>query len=751
MRTSAKQVLTVLLTITIITSLFGFAISATSSPAAGPASLTEPGKEAHEQSAVVFSITPTAQMASPIETASEWAREGIASALQKGFVPSDLQGDYMKNITRAEYCRMAVMWVEYDTGRTIEEVLTEKDRTRDPNAFSDTNDPYILAAYALGITCGTVAPTASSPGTFTPDGVFTREQAAAMTWNTCKSVGRGIGSVPPAGFADIGDASGWAVDGMNFCFANGIMQGTSASPLMFSPKAAFTREQSILTFDRIGEYSSRDTLYVAITPDIGSLYPLSITGGNVSVISAFYEPLFDYTPDGERIWLLATGIDYISDDHYTLHIREGVTFSNGNPMTAEDVLFTLDLYSKNLRLSQLVMPIDFEKTKVTGEHTIDLWYTGFSALQESGLSRVMIMNKESYNEASLSVNPIGTGPYILSEYIANSYISAKACNSYWGKRPAIKTLLFKFIPGDAQRVHALEIGEADVSPISSSDAENIAALGYDVANSSSGLSLTMLFNCREDGPLGLKEARWAVCHAINRAAVVNLAFDGLADVTGWPVSQHCLDYIPRYADMHETYTSGYNGNDIDRAKELVAQTELSDKYIRIMTDSISEKRMSAEIIQYFLMEIGVNAEICIYDPPSFMNALMDEDSYDIAIVSMRAPSMMAVEMLANHSILNSTGWTGPQRDLYDELIAAAIETSDKSARSSMIYSALEVFVDSCPWYGICEYVSPQAVSRDLRGYTQTLVGNVLYQYCYFDNVLVGNTAHAGMAVEPRCL
>ena len=181
----------------------------------------------------------------PIETAAIWARDGINSAVAKGFVPTDLQDNYANVITRQEFCRLAVKFVEYGTGKSIDTVLAERGVARTPDAFSDTADPDILAAFALGITNGT------GDGKFTPNGMFSREQAATMLMNACKVMGMSTQGVPAAGFGDMGSAASWATEGINFCYANGIMGGTSTTTLTFSPKGTYTRQESIITFNRI--------------------------------------------------------------------------------------------------------------------------------------------------------------------------------------------------------------------------------------------------------------------------------------------------------------------------------------------------------------------------------------------------------------------------------------------------------------------------------------------------------------------
>jgi len=185
---------------------------------------------------------PTPPTAPNLDTASTWARDGLTAALAKDFTPSDLQDKYQDTITRAEFCRLAVSWVEMKTGKTIDAVMIEKGVSRDPNAFTDTNDQNILAAFALGITSGV------GNNQFNPNGTFTREQAAGMILNVGKVIGMDTGNIPPSGFADIDDVSPWCVDGVNFVKANGIMQGDNNQ---FNPKGEYTREQSILTFNNI--------------------------------------------------------------------------------------------------------------------------------------------------------------------------------------------------------------------------------------------------------------------------------------------------------------------------------------------------------------------------------------------------------------------------------------------------------------------------------------------------------------------
>ena len=191
------------------------------------------------------------QSAPKLNTASQWAWDEIVSAVSKGFVPVDIQDRYTDVITREEFCRMAVAFVEYALENDIDEILTGLGLSRDPAAFSDTEDPYILAAFALGITNGTKAPAENEPGVFTPDGRFSRQEAATMLMRVCGVLGVDTDSPPPSDFIDLASADDWAVDGINFVRAHGIMNGKTTITPKFDPKGTYTRQESILTFDRI--------------------------------------------------------------------------------------------------------------------------------------------------------------------------------------------------------------------------------------------------------------------------------------------------------------------------------------------------------------------------------------------------------------------------------------------------------------------------------------------------------------------
>jgi hypothetical protein len=130
--------------------------------------------------AMLFCYIPTAFGASSI---SPWAEKEVREAIDLGLIPADMQKDYTKNITRAEFCRLTVVLLENIYETTIEDILSQRGLTPDKAVFTDTHDPDILAANALGIVFG------DGKGIFNPHGEIKRGEAAAMLMRTASLTG----------------------------------------------------------------------------------------------------------------------------------------------------------------------------------------------------------------------------------------------------------------------------------------------------------------------------------------------------------------------------------------------------------------------------------------------------------------------------------------------------------------------------------------------------------------------------------
>lgn len=172
---------------------------------------------------------------------STWAQSDVNFALNDNLLDLDLLGnDYTKNISRLQFCSVVVRLAEEMTGKTITPAAA--------NTFTDTNNPYVLKAYAAGITSGT------SETTFSPDATLNRQQMATFLYRTLRYIEKNSDYSYTSytskldNYTDRGQLAGWAEESMAFMNALDLVKGTSDTTL--SPNNKCTIEQAIAVAER---------------------------------------------------------------------------------------------------------------------------------------------------------------------------------------------------------------------------------------------------------------------------------------------------------------------------------------------------------------------------------------------------------------------------------------------------------------------------------------------------------------------
>lgn len=457
-----------------------------------------------------------------------------------------------------------------------------------------------------------------------------------------------------------------------------------------------------------------DTLNVAISGDNGTLIPCKVVGGFVGVVRQYAETLFDYTIDGKIVWCLATGVDEVSTSEWIIHLREGVKFSNGNEFDANDLMFTIQYYMSDPTLAAQFSSIDVSRSEVIDKYTFRLAIGAYSSMLMGSLSQMYMMDGESFNEDEMVTKPIGTGPYVVDEYVVNSHLYMVANENYWGAKPKIKNLHFKILNEEAQIVNALETGVVDVASVPAQNIELVKTFeNYELVSYYSLFTPTIDFNITEHSIMNDVNARLAVCHAINRQAIVDLVYFGNATVLDYPVSMYCHDYTDDLANLHETYSIGY---DVELARQYAEKAGLVGKTITVITNGQPTYVAEAEIIQLNLKEIGVNVEIKNYDTASYWSIAYDPTMFDISLYAVASPQGYAVGMLYEFPMWSNAiknGWE--KYEQYLALGAQAVANPDPESRKEMLMEMSKMFEEGVLWYGICDMKSTVAVNKNLEG------------------------------------
>ena len=464
------------------------------------------------------------------------------------------------------------------------------------------------------------------------------------------------------------------------------------------------------------------TLNISLANDCGTLNPMASQGAFVNVTYAFYEPLWDFTPSGERIWVLATSYEPKDDLHYILKLREGVKFANGNDFTAEDVLFTMKLCGADPRFYLNVKAVDLEATHIIDDYTMEVVYTNYDVTQEPNMLQMLIYDSESYDPEYMSNHTIGTGKYIVTDYVVNSHITAERNENYWGEKANIKTINFKVIGESSQVINAMETGDIDIaSVVTVANADYVKDLGYVLDTAWGGYCNTAYLSFHE--ALASKEARWAVAYAFDREAMNKVMYNGLSSYPDHPVSDHMIDFDERFHGLTDYYVEGYN---LEKAKEYAEKSGLVGKTLKIITNGSEQYNDAAQILQGSLEQIGVKSTITPLDQATYFAALMDASQFDIGFYFASSPSMLASDVVANYPDFVPLDWTGPEHDEFSALAHGAVQEPDPAKRAELLYEAMVKFADACMWFPVNEALGLRAWDSDIAGVNYRLAGNLDY-------------------------
>ena len=372
-----------------------------------------------------------------------------------------------------------------------------------------------------------------------------------------------------------------------------------------------------------GASEGKEELVFVNYRDIRDLNP-HLYAGEMYAQEMLYETLVNITADGYE-GCLAESWD-ISDDGktYTFHIRDGVKFSDGEVCDANAIKANFDAIIENkdrhtwLEMMNLLVGVSAPDDKT---FMIELSEPYYPLLTELGVTRPFAMiSPKAMKDGSTKdgVNAyIGTGPYVLTDFVTDEYAVFEANENYWGEQPKIKKITVKVIPDNQTRILALEKGEIDM--IFGKNMIDADAINQYTGNDKFTVSLSdptstrqIVLNTTRD-VLADKEVRQALQHATNKQAISDGIFYGLeqpADTLFAKTVPYCdIDLEPYAYDVELAQSM------LDEAGWVVGADKIREKDgqklnidLLYNSDSVTEKAI-AEYLQSEYQKIGISLNI----------------------------------------------------------------------------------------------------------------------------------------------
>ncbi|KMP41709.1 ABC transporter substrate-binding protein [Bacillus cereus] len=490
----------------------------------------------------------------------------------------------------------------------------------------------------------------------------------------------------------------------------------------------------------------KDTLVVGISKPGGVFLPyFQQNGWDGNVTSVIFASLVSTDKQGKPIPELAEKWDVSSDQlTYTFHLRKNLKFSDGSPLTADDVAFTLTLlhdkaYEGEVDISQYavkggkeykegkatsiegIQVVDPQTIKITTEkvNSQAIFVLGGTVLSKAYYGKDYKQNTSLDYLKDLYGKPLAAGPYKFEKYIPGQEVRFVANENYYAGKPKIQNFIYKITSGDT-KLQLFQTGEVDHTGLGTGDEvlEQAKALEFANIQIETAPSFSYIYMNNNKPYLKDKKVRQALIYGLDRKKYVDTALKGYGTVANVPIHPTSWAYTEEGVNKYEY--------DKEKAKKL-----LDEAGWKVGSDGIREKDGQKLKLSYFgpssakdsdlLIPIAKEnyKEIGVEFNPEFMDfntmlSKVNKGDYDLASVSTPItsdPSETAGEYL---STANETS-LGYKNAKVDELIQKGIETVDIEKRKP-IYKELYKELSDDPPVILLNY------RRTITGYNGNIKG-----------------------------
>jgi peptide/nickel transport system substrate-binding protein len=343
-----------------------------------------------------------------------------------------------------------------------------------------------------------------------------------------------------------------------------------------------------------------------------------------------YQHLVQLAPNGQIVPVLATKYSWSPDRKtVTFTLRQGVKFSNGDPLTAADVVYSLNrVVAKGTKYPYTTLMGTLTSVKATDASTVAVTLSQPNQewlYQLAAYSNGIILDQKA--AGAIATAPVGTGPYAYKSQVSNYSVTLGANASYWGTKPGYGTVVFRYFSDTNAENSALTSGQIQVidnlsNPADASQFQGNSAFSIVHGPTNGKIQLTLN---NASGPLKNVLVRQAIAYAIDKQAILKTVGGGFGTVIG-------SDTVPGDPWYSASYAQTY-AYDPAKAKQLLAQAGYAKGFSLTLTlPPYGYATQSGPLIQAYLKKVGVNVTIKQVQFPLWLSQVFTGKSFDMTII-----------------------------------------------------------------------------------------------------------------------
>jgi peptide/nickel transport system substrate-binding protein len=394
---------------------------------------------------------------------------------------------------------------------------------------------------------------------------------------------------------------------------------------------------------------------------------------------------------------------------WTFHLRQGVTFHDGSPLVADDVV-----YSYRRIIDQQLTNAD-KFTAVTDVTAIDPATVRITVKQPTpnlltnlgGFKGMAIVSRKNVESGQIATHPVGTGPFAFEAQKSGDSISLKANPNYWDGAPKVSGVIFRFIPEKSTALSALQAGEVDwtdsiptqrVNQLKDDDSVNLAV------TPSNDYWYLALNEARK--PWNDVRVRQAIAYGIDRDAIIAATSYGTAakNELAIPKGNYASTDFTKYR------------YDIEQAKSLLREANASPRNLdMLVTNEYPETVTAAQIIADNLTPLGITVNIRTVDMATWLDE-QNSGHFDMLMMGWLGnidPDDFYYAQHRTDGTSNAQKYSNPE---VDRLLDAGRVETNRDARADIYRKAATIIGDECSYIYLYNPSVIQAWNKGMSGY-----------------------------------
>ncbi len=442
----------------------------------------------------------------------------------------------------------------------------------------------------------------------------------------------------------------------------------------------------LLTFLSVAAWAQTDGITIALGSEPTTLDPqIREDGGERAVNDNIYDTVLTRSPKGDLIPSLAVEMPTLVDSNtWQVKLRPGITFHNGEPMNAGAVVFSIKrVIDPAFNSEQISFFSTIKDAAQVDDLTLHVFTNGSDPILPSRLYWLKVVPPVHSQDPKFAEKPVGTGPYRIINWKRGQSIELERNDHYWGTKPEIKSVYYRFIEEPGTRLAGLMAGEFDLITNLLPEFTRQVPKSVNVL----GLEHPIIILNAESGITKDVRVRKALNHAVDKEALAKGLFEGFAQVAQGQLLS------PSFFGYNDQVTAF--PYDPELARQLIKEAGAEGATLELIGTSGRwlKDRDLVEAVAAYWKKAGINANVRIFEFNEYLNRLFDRSTRADAIFVVSSNELLdADKSFSAYYKMGGVGSSNTDATLAGLIDEARTET-DVEKRAGLYHQAVKLAYD----------------------------------------------------------